>query len=597
MTSQYSMTIYADPGFPGHFFVGVQGPGIDQAVRGYYPKNGESPALRMERMPDDPKKELWMQGAGEVRDDSSRTKIRDLVQKKIILPGKAAAERVADHMAKVAANPEKYDLINNNCIDFAQSSLDSAGVKQSVANSFSAGELLKIDPAAIEGHRDALWKTSQEGQQKNHDAKREPEQEADRPWEDFNQPDKSSPGPEASATDDSSTADMESQAADNTASSYWDEDQWDLTGKKSAIPGPGGKPQSLDDMDSPEHQGNDTAQSIDDAVRAATRDGGSVSSDGPSHDLSTTPSSEQHNQGEENSAQRKFLDSAISADDSVEAVLEKHPSQWTKTEVQKVQGSSHYSRPGPRQEEVVRAVEGWYDKVYGNDEVRYDQTGRMVEAEPKVDVPDKPSDARDANGRPLTKGVERIARHLSVGAKSDGDIRHAVLAAQKAYNAMKPHQALKEDGDFGPKSRAALRDAVRLFGPAKVEEGLSLGRFENFAKQVRKIGSAAGLASEMEQSFGPLFQTKSQRGPDWVTPDQPRPSAPKAFRPEALALQEVVNELGTEAFGSKFQPVKEDGWIGPKTTECFYGLAASVEPDKLTKKMAHQLGFFSGQGG
>ena len=274
-----------------------------------------------------------------------------------------------------------------------------------------------------------------------------------------------------------------------------------------------------------------------------------------------------------------------------EDILEKHPNLWTRKETRTVQGSPLYGRPGPRQQDVIKAVASWYSRVFGDGEVAYDETGRMIEPKPKAGVPEKPTEAVDVLGRPLSRGVARIARHVVAGAKTKADVQRSVLAAQKAFNMLEPDTPLREDGDFGPKSRMAARRAVRALGAGKAEERLGLGRFASFVERANKSGSASGLAFETERVLGPLLRARAERGDDWARRDRPRSTAPRSPRPEAVALQETLNEIGARTIGSDFKPLREDGWIGPKTTGVFRNVARAVGPRRFTRHLAHSLCF------
>ena len=295
--------------------------------------------------------------------------------------------------------------------------------------------------------------------------------------------------------------------------------------------------------------------------------------------------------GDLNDPARDLIDRATFVQGDPEDILEKHPNLWTRKETRTVQGSPLYGRPGPRQEDVIKAVASWYSRVFGDGEVAYDETGRMIEPKPKAGVPEKPTEAVDVLGRPLSRGVARIARHVVTGAKTKADVQRSVLAAQKAFNMLEPDTPLREDGDFGPKSRMAARRAVRALGAGKAEERLGLGRFASFVERANKSGSASGLAFETERVLGPLLRARAERGDDWARRDRPRSTAPRSPRPEAVALQETLNEIGARTIGSDFKPLREDGWIGPKTTGVFRNVARAVGPRRFTRHLAHSLCF------
>ncbi|MEK9755389.1 MAG: hypothetical protein VW338_19550 [Rhodospirillaceae bacterium] len=54
----------------------------------------------------------------------------------------------------------------------------------------------------------------------------------------------------------------------------------------------------------------------------------------------------------------------------------------------------------------------------------------------------------------------------------------------------------------------------------------------------------------------------------------------------------AINDLGRRHLGDGFAPLKEDGWIGPKTTEVFARLLPAAGGDGLTRKLGQSLDFF-----
>jgi len=121
--SEYKLMIFADPNGPfGHFSVGLKGPYGRMKVVGKYPdENG--PKLPFGDVP------------GEIRDDSDRIKGKKVDDVDIPLTPEQAA-KVDAYIDDVNANPGKYNLKDDNCIDFAQGALDKAGSDKNVAQYF-----------------------------------------------------------------------------------------------------------------------------------------------------------------------------------------------------------------------------------------------------------------------------------------------------------------------------------------------------------------------------------------------------------------------------------------------------------------------------
>src|SRR3546814_18743773 len=86
---------------------------------------------------------------------------------------------------------------------------------------------------------------------------------------------------------------------------------------------------------------------------------------------------------------------------------------------------------------------------------------------------------------------------------------------------------------------------------------MALARFDKFARQAQARDSADGLRDEAHAAFAPLFG-------GGLSPH----AGSRSKQPWGLALQDTVNDLGTEAFDkSRWTPLRDDGWIGPKTTD------------------------------
>ena len=185
----------------------------------------------------------------------------------------------------------------------------------------------------------------------------------------------------------------------------------------------------------------------------------------------------------------------------------------------------------------------------------------------------------DALGRPVARGRQnRQAR----GGGRENESRCATIGSRRAKSLQHvgAGHPLREDGDFGPKSRMAARRAVRALGAGKAEERLGLGRFASFVERANKSGSASGLAFETERALGPLLGARRTRRRLGAARSTAFDGA--AFpRPEAVALQETLNEIGARTIGSDFKPLREDGWIGPKTTGVFRNVARAVGPAAL----------------
>jgi len=121
-----------------------------------------------------------------------------------------------------------------------------------------------------------------------------------------------------------------------------------------------------------------------------------------------------------------------------------------------------------------------------------------------------------------------------------------------------------EDGKYGPQTDFALKHATARLGPAKVQDGLALGRFNTFARQAQGSGNAEGLEAATHGAFGPLFRDKDDKSP----------------KVEGGVLQETLNTIGPEHHDD-WESLKVDDWIGPKTRTAFGRVLQSEDADRL----------------
>lgn len=254
--------------------------------------------------------------------------------------------------------------------------------------------------------------------------------------------------------------------------------------------------------------------------------------------------------------------------DPVTRIMRQKPSLWTVDERDQVNESiPTMPDSDPQREQRFRAVAGWFKHFYPGP-VKYDATGKMIDPEPATPFPQQPSPVMDPSGRPLDQSLARIGTHM---ARTAGDLPVPTLvsALQSGLNliAGDTWSPLKEDGVFGPKTRAALHQTTATHGAGKVEEGLAFGRFTTFAQEAAGRGQADGLKNVTEQAFAPLF-------PDNGT---------KAHPAIAEALQHTINDLGSG-------PVSVDGDIGPETASGFQQTIARVRPEEFTRRFARNSG-------
>jgi len=279
---------------------------------------------------------------------------------------------------------------------------------------------------------------------------------------------------------------------------------------------------------------------------------------------------------------------------------------------------------GPEQEALAAFENAFFDDKFGSGPAKVDAVGRIVEPTPIRPINETPVEARTPEGGPVAGAVGRIAREVADAADDDG-AGPAVAGLQAGLNILNrliggdgargratgptfnpdpgaPERQplarifvpeLATDGVAGPKTRRALRLAAARFGAPKLAEGVALGRFETFARDIETgRASADELAPMAARVFGPLFRRVERAESDPET-RLPRPEDPARPTPEGLALQATINDLGASALGrERFRPILEDGVIGPKTTAAFREVLAAAGHGRFPSRLGHNLGFF-----
>ncbi len=228
----------------------------------------------------------------------------------------------------------------------------------------------------------------------------------------------------------------------------------------------------------------------------------------------------------------------------------------------------------PTRREIEDKRRAFYSKIFGDDPVEEDATGRMIDPQPKRTLPEKAVPLKTPAGETVTDSLKKFAGNLASALDEDGQTSVA-KAVQLGVN--KLGARLKVDGVSGPKTKAAVTRTLAKHGRAKAEEAFGLGRFQQFAQSERDAGgSATKLKTIIAKTVQPLLG-----------------QTPKNVAGEAL--QESINDLNVKAAAEKQQdvpePLKVDGDIGSKTTDAFRLSLAENGPEKLAKSYGSMLGF------
>jgi len=308
-----------------------------------------------------------------------------------------------------------------------------------------------------------------------------------------------------------------------------------------------------------------------------------------SHDLGTVTDAGDDDLENASPEAKAFMKDLLEPGDSVEEIMMKKPGDLTEGEVKEIMIARMDATTEDERERLFKAEKGFFDHFFGNEPVGPDAAGRTMEPKPIRPIPETPKPVATADGRPLRVGLRRIGRRIVRDARDDG-LASVIKRLQGGLNLLgeakapkdgtAPLATLNEDGVFGPKSRSGLRRAVTTFGVPKVEEGLALGGFGEFARDGR-IQGFDKLREATEKSFASLFRNPA------------KPVRRPAECIEAVTLQETLNNLSRSQSGNeRFTPLKLDGDIGPRTTETFGRITNALGPERVTKRFGEFLGFF-----
>ena len=284
---------------------------------------------------------------------------------------------------------------------------------------------------------------------------------------------------------------------------------------------------------------------------------------------------------------KKVAEDLTKQDNPLEEILDKNPADLTEGELRQVMLARKSAKTDIEREKLFGVEKAFYDGVYGTGNAKYDVTGKMIEPTPIRPINENPVAARDKvvaeNLKSLAKAVAaprssesapEVVKALQSGLNILNRARTEKLAKKQFGSASPLFSELKDDGVPGPKTRGAFKTTAAKLGPAKVKEGMALGRFKRFA-DAPKLGD---LRTQTEGAFGDLFR-------------RPSVSKPKATD-EGLGLQATINDLGGDTFANSFKPIKEDGDIGPKTETAFNQLLPATGADSFTSKLGDNFGFF-----
>lgn len=291
-------------------------------------------------------------------------------------------------------------------------------------------------------------------------------------------------------------------------------------------------------------------------------------------------------------------------------IADKDPKDWTEEELREIMRERMNSKDEARKKELFNREREWFAHHFGDQEIGYDETGKMKQPKPirpigKTPVPTKTPDGKElgealqyliGSVSPSSQHVHRILPYRPYEGRVPDEVTgeqvtptvmpdeanetNIVRAMQSGLNILSGQKnpsplpgasktpKLKEDGIVGPKTAQAMKKAVMENGTPKVAEALALGKVKETVKDAKTNG-AQNLAEELSATFSPLIGNAK--------------SPKEGFQPEGLALQDTLNDLGAN--------LKDDGIVGPKTQAAFEQVAKTQDTDEIVNRFAHNLGF------
>lgn len=279
----------------------------------------------------------------------------------------------------------------------------------------------------------------------------------------------------------------------------------------------------------------------------------------------------------------------------------KLPRYWTEEELRENMNKRENEKNEGRRKEMMQREREWFDHYYGTQEIKHDETGKMIQPKPIRPIPRTSVKVKDRDGADITDALKKLLDQMPAELKDDsvsldpmemgqdpvkakqalqGDAKQMVKKIQSGLNILsgKKNQVagpvsektplLKEDGIIGPKTAQGVQTALVKEGTGKVSEALALGQFKETVKKAKKDGPQ-NLAAELGATFSPLIANAK--------------SPKEGFQPEGLALQDTLNDLG--------ENLKDDGIVGPKTQAAFGRVVKSKPEDQIVGQFAQNLGF------
>lgn len=283
-----------------------------------------------------------------------------------------------------------------------------------------------------------------------------------------------------------------------------------------------------------------------------------------------------------------FLQDLKTPNDPISAILLKSPAEWTEEEVNQVHGSDAYqSASSLSRNEATAKVREWYDLHYGDGPVQTDDTGKTMQPVFTTVPKSEPAAAKDNNGQPLLDEIMAAGEKIAELADKR-EFPTAIKGAQIGLNLLDKFKSdgsqksmqLKTDGLFGPKTKQSFENAIAALGRPRIENALAMGSFQNLLEG-KGANVRENLAEAAHDSFSNLFENTSKFK-----------AGDKSPKPWGMVLQDTINDVGSATFGrDAFKPLKDDGWIGPKTSSAFQKIFKPTGMSGFMKSLGSNFGF------
>jgi hypothetical protein len=220
----------------------------------------------------------------------------------------------------------------------------------------------------------------------------------------------------------------------------------------------------------------------------------------------------------------------------------KSPRDWTKAELEEAMKAREKAVPQDKAGMLQRERQ-WFDHYYGNDPVKYDETGKMVQPAPVRSIPQEPVPIKTKDGKDLGEALDRVIGNLP---GLTGGTGHALNPP--VYN--------EEKGGW-------VQFDPTMGGYKKIEAPITPGyHLLDQKKATGPLGSVNGVPVEPGQTGQNRQVIQSDRHLAVM------PSEEQVIKGLQAGLNMLSNKQNQSPLPNipKTTALKEDGIIGPKTS-------------------------------